>query len=84
MIAQVITDEAKYANQMAKVYKAFSTPKTMLMAAKDTGIERANICRFCAHWKESNKLELKFKSICEISKHRAGYYVTTDPGKELQ
>lgn len=84
MIAQVITDEAKYKKQMVKVYEAFRTPKTMLMVSIETGILRANVCRYVAHWQDNNKLELKFKALCQISKCLAGYYVTIDPGKEQQ
>lgn len=65
--------------QMKSVFKAFSSkPKTMLMVSVETGILRANICRYIAKWKKQNSIILFKKGICPISKHRAGFY-TTNP-----
>lgn len=65
-------------NQIPKVYKAFhsSTPKTMLQVATETGILRANICRYVASFQKDNKIWLVKKGICSISKCRAGFYTT--------
>ena len=63
--------------QMKLVFEAFEKkPSTMLMIAVDTGILRANICRFITAWKKSGEIKLIKKSICPISKHRAGFYST--------
>ena len=69
-------------NQILIVYKAFATetPKTMLQVSKETDILRANICRYVAMFKKQNNIQLLHKSICSISKHRAGFYSTN---KEL-
>ena len=65
--------------QEKRVFKAFhSHPKTMLMVSVETGILRANICRYVAEWGKENRICIVRKGICPISKHRAGFY-TTNP-----
>lgn len=71
---QEITNEAKFKAQMTKVLEAFSTPKTMLMVSIETGILRANICRYVAYWKDTNEITLHYRGNCPISKCRAGFY----------
>ena len=45
--------DKKVVGQMTKVFKAFySHPKTMLMVSIETGILRANICRYVAFWEK--------------------------------
>ena len=74
-------DKQKIFYQRVIVFKAFlNRPATMLMIADQTGIERANICRYVAEFEKSNKIALINKRLCEISKHKAGYY-TTDKSK---
>lgn len=69
----------KISGQKTKVFNAFSTqPKTMLMVSVETGVLRANICRYVADWREQNKIQEVIKGLCRITKHRAGY-LTTDP-----
>jgi hypothetical protein len=69
----------KFVPQMQRVFAAFSRqPKTMLMVSIETGILRANICRYVAKWEKENRIGIVRKSICPISKHRAGFY-TTNP-----
>jgi response regulator of citrate/malate metabolism len=62
--------------QLKMVFEAFSNPATMLMVAKSTGIERANICRYIATLKKNDKIYLQKKGICKVSRYRAGYYTT--------
>ncbi|MDD4672188.1 MAG: hypothetical protein PHI03_04580 [Bacteroidales bacterium] len=63
--------------QMKRVFAAFySQPKTMLMVSIETGILRANICRYVAKWHKQNRIAMVRKGICPISKHRAGFYTT--------
>lgn len=70
--------------QMKRVFAAFqSHPKTMLMVSKETGILRANICRYVAIWKRSRRIYLVGQSLCKISKYRSGYY-TTNPNLYFQ
>lgn len=65
--------------QTQRVFKAFyKQPKTMLMVTVETGILRANICRYVAEWKKENSICVARKGICPISKHGAGFY-TTNP-----
>ena len=65
--------------QMKRVFAAlYRQPKTMLMVSIETGILRANICRYVAKWEKKNRICIVRKGICPISKHRAGFY-TTNP-----
>ena len=65
--------------QMKRVFAAlYRQPKTMLMVSIETGILRANICRYVAEWEKENRICIVWKGICPISKHRAGFY-TTNP-----
>lgn len=73
------TGNEKFKAQMKRVFTAlYSHPKTMLMVSSETGILRANICRYVAKFRKQNQIEVVQKSICPISKHRAGFY-TTNP-----
>jgi len=63
--------------QMKQVFAAFKRkPSTMLMVAIETGIFRANICRYVAKWRKSTSIHLLKQGFCEVSKCRAGYYTT--------
>lgn len=63
--------------QMKRVFAAFQKqPKTMLAVSVETGILRANICRFIAIWRKSGLVKVAKYGICPISKHRAGFYTT--------
>ena len=65
--------------QTQRVFAAlYRQPKTMLMVSIETGILRANICRYVAKWEKENRICIVRKGICQISKHRAGFY-TTNP-----
>lgn len=63
--------------QMKRVFEAFKrNPSTMLMVSIETGILRANICRYVAKWEKQGKIHLLKRELCKISKHPAGYYTT--------
>lgn len=63
--------------QMKVVFAAFSKePKTMLMVSVETGILRANICRYVAKWKRAYRIAVVKEDFCPLSKHRAGFYLT--------
>ena len=63
--------------QMKRAFTAlYRQPKTMLMVSIETGILRANICRYVAKWQKSNSIHLLKQGLCKVSKHRAGYYTT--------
>ena len=69
--------DTKFATQFNTVFHSFSLqPKTMLQVAIETGILRANICRYVAKMENTGKLYIQRKGLCPISKHRAGYYTT--------
>ena len=71
--------DAHFHTQMKRVFAAlYGQPKTMLMVSIETGILRANICRYVAEWEKENRICIVRKGICPISKHRAGFY-TTNP-----
>lgn len=63
-----------FAKQKKRVLAAFTEPKTMLQASFETGVFRANICRFIAQWQREQRINLKYFGLCPISKHRAGFY----------
>ena len=63
--------------QMKRVFAAFKRkPSTMLMVSIETGILRANICRYVAVWQMQGKIRILKQGLCKISKHRAGYYTS--------
>lgn len=63
--------------QMDKVFNAFyKQPKTMLMVSIETGILRANICRYVAEFRKVNQIQFVKFGICPKSKYRAGFYTT--------
>jgi len=67
----------KFEAQARLVFAAFKKkPCTMLMASFETGIFRANICRFIAEWEKEGLIQIIRKDTCPISRHRAGYYTT--------
>ena len=62
------------------VYKAFyKKPSTMYEVSIQTGIIRANICRFVGDWKKSNAIQIVRKGICPISKRDEVQILTTNP-----
>jgi len=66
-------------NQLRIVYNAFySQPKTMLMVSFETGILRANICRYVSQMRKYNVIRPVKTGLCRVSKHGAVYY-TTNP-----
>lgn len=65
--------------QLKTVYQAlFKRPMTMKECEVLTGIDRANICRYCRTFRQSESLYLVKKRYCSITKHRAGE-LTTNP-----
>ncbi len=67
----------RFATQKKRAFAAFfRRPKTMLMVSVETGILRANLCRYIAEWQRQGHIAIITKGICPISKHRAGFYST--------
>lgn len=64
--------------QLQIVRENFSiSPRTRLMVARETGIERANICRYVAMLDEDGLIQVNRKGFCRETGHRAEY-LTTD------
>ena len=64
--------------QYYKTSKAFgNAPKTMLQVSLETGILRANICRYVATMRKEGHISLIYKGLCPISNCRAGFYLST-------
>jgi hypothetical protein len=71
--------DTQFQIQSKRVFVAlYNQPKTMLMVSVETNILRANICRYIAEWRKRNCIKVVKTGICQISKHRAGFY-TTNP-----
>jgi hypothetical protein len=74
---KVHSEDKHFEGQMKRVFAAFKRkPSTMLMVSIETGILRANICRYVAEWQKNNTIHLLQEGLCKVSKHRAGYYST--------
>src|SRR5574344_398654 len=72
--------DSHFQAQTRRAYKAFySKPKTMLMVSIETGILRANLCRYVAKWKKQNTIEIIGFGICPISKSTGVQFLTTNP-----
>ena len=66
-----------FEGQMIIVFDAFKRkPSTMLMVSIETGILRANICRYIAQWEKQGCIHILNQGICNVSKHRAKYYTS--------
>lgn len=69
--------DTHFQSQMKWVFVAFQRqPKSMLMASVETGILRANICRYVAKWREQDNIHLLKQGACKVSKRRVGFYTT--------
>ena len=68
-----------FVSQYKIVYQSFKEcPKTMLMASIETGILRANICRYIATMEEKEQIQVIRKGHCPFTKFRAGFYSTDE------
>lgn len=70
-----LSEDKKFQDQAKKVFAVFARrPSTMLMVSIETGILRANICRYVAAFQKEQALFIAFRGTCPISKHKAGFY----------
>jgi hypothetical protein len=68
---------SNFFTQYQMTYQFFKErPKTMLEVSIETGILRANICRYKAEMEEKGQIQLIRKGLCPITRHRAGFYST--------
>ena len=73
--------EKHFRRQKARVLKSFqASPKSMLMAAIDTGVMRSNICWYIGTWRTRGVVEYIGKGICRISKREVDFYVAKEGG----
>lgn len=68
-----------YQNQFKETFKGFfKQPQTMKELSVSTGIDRANICRYCRTMRKAGSIMVFKKVYCSITKHLANRY-TTNP-----
>lgn len=78
-MAEFSNNSKKYKEQMAKVFNCFfERPKTMLEVSLETGILRANICRYVAKMEDDGRIQIHHKGLDRNTKCRAAFY-TTNP-----
>jgi hypothetical protein len=66
-----------FETQYKMVYQSFMEyPKTMLTVSIETGILRANICRYVAKMEDNGLIQLIDKGLCPYTGFRAGFYST--------
>jgi hypothetical protein len=66
-----------FVTQYQIVYESFKErPKTMLKVTVETGILRANICRYIAEMKKKGFIQVIRKGYCPCTGHTAGFYST--------
>jgi hypothetical protein len=66
-------------NQYRRTFDGFfKQPQTMKELSVSTGIDRANICRYCRTMRKAQNISVVIKTFCSITKHKANKY-TTNP-----
>jgi hypothetical protein len=66
-----------FASQCQTVYQSFKErPKTMLQVSIETGILRANICRYIADMEGKGRIQVIRKGYCPYTHFVAGFYST--------
>lgn len=71
----------EFRSQYQTVFQSFKDrPKTMLDVSLETGILRANVCRYVADMEDKGLIQLLYKAGDENTKFMAGYYTAN---KEL-
>ena len=66
-----------FVSQYKTVYQSFKErPKTMLEVSIETGILRANICRYIAEMEEKGQIQVIRKGYCPYTQFVAGFYST--------
>ena len=71
------SEDNHFATQFRKVFAGFQNkPYTMKELSILTGIDRANICRYCRTMREAGQIAVVKKTYCSITKHIANKYTT--------
>ena len=69
--------DSDFRTQYQIVYQSFAErPKTMLDVFLETGILRANICRYVADMEDKGLIQLLYKKDDRHTRNKAGYYTT--------
>jgi hypothetical protein len=69
----------QFTTQYQIVYQSLKEcPKTMLQVSIETGILRANICRYIAEMEDKGQIQVIRKGYCPYTHFRAGFYSTDD------
>jgi hypothetical protein len=71
--------DTHFDTQYQTVYQSLKErPKTMLEVSLETGILRANICRYIAEMEEKGQIQLIRKGYCPYTRFTAGFYSTDE------
>jgi hypothetical protein len=71
--------DTDFRTQYQKVYQSFKErPKTMLQVFIETGILRANICRYVADMENKGHIQVIRKGYCPYTHAVAGFYSTDE------
>jgi hypothetical protein len=69
-------EDTHFATQYETVYHSFKKcPKTMLETSVETGILRANICRYVAEMQRKGQIQIIRKGLCSYTKFKAGFFL---------
>jgi hypothetical protein len=75
--AKLDPKDSHFRTQYQTVYESFQEkPKTMLSVSIETGILRANICRYVADMENKGLIQLIRKDPCHYTQFKAGFYST--------
>jgi DNA-binding transcriptional regulator LsrR (DeoR family) len=73
------SEDKYFYNQFKQTFEGFyKQPQTMKELSVRTGIDRANICRYCKTMRKQKAIAIVTKARCSITKHWANKY-TTNP-----
>jgi hypothetical protein len=76
---EIYDKDTPFASQYKTVYQSLKErPKTMLEVSIETGILRANICRYIAEMEEKGQIQLIRKGYCPYTRFTAGFYSTDE------
>lgn len=75
-VANSLNKESEFLSQYQIIYQCFLSPMTMLDASLETGIFRANICRYVAVMRSKGIIQIIRKDYDQHTKFKAAYYTT--------
>lgn len=71
--------DSHFKNQFKRAFESFyKHPQTMMELSVKTGIDRANLCRYCRTMRIAGTIAVINKAYCSVTKHLANKY-TTNP-----